>query len=134
MSCPNSDPSFDKMLSSFVNIHSSNYPIVRKRIYYFICVVVRVILYSLVAYYKDAKYTPYIVGIFSILSVLQLSKKTQNKQWWSKKFQLIMSILITLVCILLIFKVEGIKTAFLPLLLFISLFGGIAQSLFVTFC
>ena len=136
--CPNSDPNFDKILYKFTSIHSSNYPIFRKKVYYFICIVIRLILYSLITYYKNKAFIPPLILLFSTFTSYHLYNDIyiikNNKQWWSKSFQFIISILLMIVSILLLFKVKNISTNIIPLLLFISLFGGIIQSLFIDFC
>jgi hypothetical protein len=140
----NSDPNFDKILSNFTNTSSKNYPQVRKRLYYFVCIVVRLILYSLVLFYKDKLWMPYLILLVSLFSIYNLYNSIYSNtgkkqtQWWSKKFQLVISILLLLVSICIIlqnrlnFKFK-INTVVIPLLLYISLFGGILQSLFITF-
>ena len=142
--CPNSDPNFDKILSKLgMNTTSKNYPETRKKIYYFICIVVRLILYSLVIFYKDKvwlHYSLFFISLFAIYNLYtSISNNKSNNQWWSKKFQLIISILLAISSLIIIIQNKlnttfKLNTVILPLLLFISLFGGILQSLFVKFC
>jgi hypothetical protein len=131
--CPNSDPNFDKIL---IKLFGSSTPEIRKKVYYLICIVIRLFLYSLVLIYKDHPSIPYIVGLASLAGMYNLypSMTKHQQQWWSKRFQFIISLLLFIVCVLLLLKVGGVKTIVIPILLFISLFGGIFQSLFVTFC
>jgi hypothetical protein len=84
--CPNSDPEFNKIIGEQTPETRSNL--------FLVCVFVRTILYTLVYLYKDHTATPFIVGLASIFSIFQLSKPTDDRQWWSKKFQITMSILI----------------------------------------
>lgn len=132
--CPNSDPNFDKVLSKWVDINSKEYPSTRKHIYYGVCIWVRFILYALVFYYRDFKYMPYIVGIFSIISILNLKNSIYDsgRQWWSKKFDLVISILLLFSCIGVI--MGNVKSIYVPILLYVSLIGGIVQSFLTTFC
>ena len=133
--CPNSDPNFDKVL---IKLFGSSSPEIRKKVYYFICIIVRLFLFSLVYVYKDHPSVPYIVGLASLVSVFNLYPSMSKdvyatqEQWWSKRFQFVVGLLLLVCSILLIFK--KITSIILPILLFISLFGGIFQSMFVTFC
>jgi hypothetical protein len=134
--CPNSDPNFDKIL---VKLFGSSTPEIRKKVYYFICIIVRLFLFSLVYIYKDHPSIPYIIGLASIVGISNLypsmtkqGYSTQH-QWWSKRFQFMIAILLFVTSVLLIFKITS-STIFIPIILFISLFGGIMQSMLITFC
>ncbi len=141
--CPNSDINFNKTLDKLFGNHT---PETRKKVFYLICIVIRLFLYSLLYLYKDSKFIPYILGLASAFSVYHLysdikNNVNNNQQWWSKKFEFIISILIFLTCITLIIqriagtpKEKQISTSIAPILLFISLFVGIFTSFFVTFC
>ncbi len=141
--CPNSDTNFNKILDKLFGNHS---PETRKKVFYLICIIVRLFLYSLIYIYKDYNWMPYILSIFSAFSIYHLysdisQNVNNNQQWWSKKFELIISILIFISCITLIIqrlnntsKDKQISTSIPPILLFISLFTGLFQSFFVKFC
>ena len=118
MDCPNSDPEFNKIIGEKTPEERSNL--------FVVCVLVRTLLYSGVYHYIENPLTPIFVGIGSLISVYQLSKPTENRQWWSKKFQLIMSLFVLLACI--------VAPVYVPLLLFSSLFGGVLQRLSVKLC
>ena len=130
MECPNSDPNFDKVLSKWVEVTPST----RKNIYYGICIWVRLILYSLVFYYRDSKYIPYIVGLFSLLAIANLKDSVSNpgRQWWSKRFDLVIAVLLLVACIMAIF--DKVNIVVIPVLLYASLLGGFLQSFFIKFC
>lgn len=138
MSCPNSDPNFDKVLSNFFDTRSSNYPNTRMALFYFVCVWARYALYTLVYFHRDNYYIPFIIGIASLVSIVNLSStlitdpKTYFRPWWSKSFQLVNSIVILVVCYLVHYKL--LKSIYIPMLLFISLAGGVIQSVFTKFC
>ena len=141
--CPNSDINFNKTLDKLFGNHT---PQTRKKVFYLICIVVRLFLYSLVYVYKDSKWMPYVLTILSAFSMYHLysdikNNVNNNRQWWSKKFELIISILVFLSSLTLIIqrligtpKDNQISTKIPPILLFISLFTGIFQSFFITFC
>ncbi len=137
MSCPNSDPAFDKI---FKKMHSSyspeiDYPTFRKKVYYGVCIWVRLILFTIILYYKDKKWMPYVVGLLSIVSIVNLYPNRDNKQqWWSKKFDLVVSIMILISCVMILVKNTRVPTVVVPMLLYMTLLGGIIQSKFITFC
>jgi len=118
--CPNSDPNFNKIIGDRT-------PSERSALYV-LCVLVRFTLYSGVYVYRDEPWMRWVVALLSVLSVFQLTKPTQNCQWWSKKFQLVMAVLVLL-------SAAFVKnTKAMPTLLFISLLGGVLQRLHVTMC
>ena len=123
-SCPNSDPNFNKIIGERTPEERSNL--------FVVCVLVRTLLYGGVYVYRDAPWMPYVVGILSGLSALQLSRPTKNKQWWSKKFQLFMAILVMISAIAV--KIYGVDSRSMAVLLFISLLGGIYQRTQTTLC
>lgn len=121
VTCPNSDPNFNKIIGE-------NRTPKERSILYVICVITRALLYSGVYLYRDEPYMRWLVGILSLLSVIQLTRPTPNKQWWSKKFQLVMAVLVFLSAI----AVSNTKA--MPTLLFISLIGGILQRIHIVMC
>ena len=133
-SCPNSDPSFDKILSRFTDITSPNYPAYRKRLFYTVCIVVRLVLFGSVFLIKDFWWMPILVGVFAMVALVGLYPSITNpgQQWWSKRFQLSIAIMLLIACVLVWFK--KIDSIYVPVILMGSLFGGVLQSFLVTFC
>jgi hypothetical protein len=132
--CPNSDPRFDKVMSKFFDITAKDYPSKRKMVYYGICIWVRLALYTYIYYKRDEKYIPYLVGVLALGAIINLQSSLDNpgKQWWSKRFDLLISVLLLLSCIGV---VNGkVPSVYIPVLLYVSLIGGILQSFAVTFC
>ena len=70
--CPNSDPNFDKVMSNFFDITSSDYPSNRKMVFYSVCIWVRLALYYYIYKNKDENYIPYLVGALAIGSIMNL--------------------------------------------------------------
>lgn len=110
-------------------IHPSTpIPILRTQLYYMVCILFRLALYNLVFVLRNEWYIPIIVGLFSLLSIVHLSFSAfqhNQRQWWSKKFQLVMSVLILLCCIGT--YCGCIPTLVVPCLLYISIIGGLIQ-------
>lgn len=125
MSCPNGDPAFNKVLEQIAGDSS---PATRKSVYYFVCIWVRLVLYGAVWFLRDKWWIRPAVGLPSALAVWNLSTAPDGQQWWSKKFQLVMAVLITLACLV---KTDN---RLVPALLFTSLAGGLLQSAFTTWC
>ena len=130
--CPNSDPDFDKVMGRWFDTTSKDYPSNRKKVYYGVCIWVRLILFSLVFYYRKNKYMPYIVGILSLFTILYNKDDIPGRQWWSKRFDLSIAVLLLISCVLVI--TDKINPVVMPLLLYSSLLGGILQSFFIKFC
>ncbi len=132
--CPNSDPNFDKVMARWFDITSKDYPSNRKKVYYGVCIWVRLILFTIIFYYRKHKYTPYILAGFSLLSIYHYSGNIKNpgRQWWSKRFDLAIAVCLLISTVLVIMK--KIDPIVMPLILYTSLFGGILQSFFIKFC
>jgi O-antigen/teichoic acid export membrane protein len=125
------DPQFDKLLLLLGLISPNSMESDKKFLFYYVCIVVRFIIYSLTLIFYDYKYLPYIILFASLLSAINLSSsllQAFNDQWWSKKFQLAVAILLMIISVLLIFNVIT-NTYIIPIILYISLFVGILQSL-----
>lgn len=124
MKCPNSDPGFNKIIGDRTPDERS--------ILYIVCIMTRFILYSGVYKYRDKPWMPLLVGTLALASVYQLTRPTPNHQWWSKKFQLIMAILILISALAV--KFAGLDSRSMAALLFISLAGGIIQRIHIRMC
>jgi hypothetical protein len=124
--CPNSDPGFNKIIGERT-------PEERSKLY-ILCVIVRTLLYSGVYVYRDKPWMAPLVGALASVSIFQLytSDQPQGKQWWSKKFQLIMAVCVLLAAFLV--KFNGLDSRSMAGLLFISLLGGILQRSQVKLC
>lgn len=136
MSCPNSDPNFDKVMANFYDINAINYPEKRKQTYYFVCIIIRFILYASIYKFIDKPYLLEIVTFLALVSLFILYPKLNEpnqRQWWSRSFQFTIALLIAVMGCLILLG-ENINKKVIPILLLISLFGGIFQSLFIDFC
>ena len=126
LDCPNSDPGFNKIIGERT-------PEERSKLFV-LCVLVRTLLYSGVYVYRDKPWMPLVVGASALLSIFQLytSCSPEGRQWWSKKFQLLMALLVLGAALLVKFK--GLDSRSMAGVLFISLAGGILQRSQVKFC
>lgn len=103
-------------------------PILRTQLYYFVCILFRLAIYNIVFILRNEWYIPILVGLCSIVAILHLSStafQKNQKQWWSKKFQFIMSVLILIGCVATYQKI--IPTIIVPMLLYFSIIGGLYQ-------
>jgi glucose-6-phosphate-specific signal transduction histidine kinase len=134
--CPNDDPSFTKMLYKMGMLQRYMSPkevvAMRMRIYYCICIIVRAALIVAVYHWRNSLITRVLVFVGAMLGVVTLGSRMNGTQWWSKKFQFIMSIIIGLAVILTHFKV--IDSRAMSVAMLVSLTGGVAQSFAVRFC
>ena len=126
----NGDPNFNKIL---LKIFNNDSPEFRKKIYYFICIIFRFILYTSLIFIIKNDYVIYVLLFLSLFSSYNLYtniKLNNQNQWWSKKFQLLISLFVLLFSILSIYnKNEYNYRKFIIITLYISLFGGIIQSI-----
>lgn len=131
--CPNGDPNFNSVLQTLVG---DSKPSTRQSIYYGVCIPVRLALYVFILYFHNYWAVPYIVGLASLVAFFNLLpsfwKVTAQTQWWSKRFQAVMSMLILIISILVILK--KVNSIYIPTFLFISLFGGLLQNFLNQIC
>lgn len=128
--CPNDDPNFTKMLKDLGALQKGT-PEERSNLFV-ICVLTRTLLYSGVYVYRDKPWMPWLVGALALASIFQLTRPTLNQQWWSKKFQLVMAILVLLSAIAV--KFGNVDSRSMSILLFISLAGGVLQRSQIEIC
>jgi hypothetical protein len=138
MSCPNNNKVFDGSLfdSGLIdkNLSDADKAYQRRRVYYTICIMIRLAIAGLVLQLKDKEFMPYLLAVISIYPIISLGfYRTEDNQWWSDKFQLAIAIALLVASVLLIFKVN-IPTYIPALILFISVFGGVFQSLLIPSC
>jgi uncharacterized membrane protein HdeD (DUF308 family) len=137
--CPNNNKIFDDFLfnSGLIdkNLDDISKAYQRRRVYYTICVLLRLALVGLILQLKDKAWLPYVIGVFALYSWINLLFfRKEDNQWWSNKFQAIISILLFLSSILIIFKTNLVPTYILSLLMFVSVGGGVFQSLLIPSC
>jgi hypothetical protein len=104
----------------------------RRLVYYCICIVVRAVLIVTVYHWRNSVFVQAVVLVAAIMSIVNLWNRNRGTQWWSKKFQLMMSVIIVLLVILV--YLGKVKSCFIPAAMLVSLLGGILQSLVVGFC
>jgi len=134
--CPNDDPSFTTMLYKIGMLRHDMSPkevvAMRMRIYYCVCIIVRAALIVAVYHWRNSSITRVLVFVGAMLGVINLGRRMVGNQWWSKKFQFIMSIIIAVTVILTQLKKIGSWSMSAAML--VSLAGGVAQSFAVRFC
>ena len=101
MTCPNIDiDSLNFLKRININPTIEN----RRRIYYTICIFIRLTLAGIIYYLKDYKYLPYIFIIISLLTIYRLSKNLNGTFWWSRKFHILICLLLIINSIYIILK------------------------------
>jgi hypothetical protein len=104
----------------------------RRQVFYCICIVVRAVLIVTVYHWRNARLVQALVLLGALTGVMNLWNRNGGTQWWSKKFQLLMSVTISALVILTYLRVVNSWT--IPAAMLVSLLGGILQSFMVGFC
>jgi len=134
--CPNDDPYFTRMLyrMGLLKRGMTARELVERRrlVFYSICVVVRAALIVTVYHWQNVRFVQILVLLGALVGVLNLSTRIGGTQWWSKRFQLMMSIIIAVVVVLVYFG--RLESWVIPAAMLVSLMGGIIQSFVVGFC
>jgi peptidoglycan/LPS O-acetylase OafA/YrhL len=131
MTCPNDEKNFSKILTKILG-HTPS-PIEREKIFYRICIPVRLLILFLLYKYRDNNNVQHLFVVLSLISVINLGTYGgPNTHWWSKNFQLVMSLLMFLIGILVI--KEKTNPIYIPVLFGFSVFSGFLQSFLIKFC
>ena len=134
--CPNDDPYFTRTMYRIGLLRKgmTAKEIVqrRKQVYYSICIIVRALLIAIVYYLRCSLVIQFLVLLGAVVGIINLGKRMDGNQWWSKKFQFVMSLVIAGLVILTFFK--KVKAWTIPAAMLFSLVGGILQSFIVGFC
>lgn len=134
--CPNDDPYFTRTMYRLgllkKGMKAEEIVQRRKQVYYLICILVRALLVAIVYYLRNSLVIRCFVLLGAVAGIINLGKRMGGNQWWSKKFQFIMSVVIAGLVILTFLK--KVKTWTIPAAMLLSLVGGILQSFVVGFC
>ena len=134
--CPNDDPYFTRTMYRIGLLRKgmTAKEIVqrRKQVYYSICIIFRALLIAIVYYLRCSLVIQLLVLLGAFVGIINLGKRMDGNQWWSKKFQFVMSLVIAGLVILTFFK--KVKAWTIPAAMLFSLVGGILQSFVVGFC
>jgi D-alanyl-lipoteichoic acid acyltransferase DltB (MBOAT superfamily) len=107
----------------------------RRLVFYCVCIVVRAAIIVTVYHWRNVRFVQLLVLIGALMGIKNLWSRNEGTQWWSKKFQLLMSVIIAVLVILVFFKVVSKTQSWLiPAAMTISLAAGILQSFVVGFC
>jgi len=104
----------------------------RAQVYYCICIIIRAALIVAVYHWRNASITRVLVFVGAMIGVINLGTRMNGNQWWSKKFQFIMSVIIVGLVILTHYNMVDSRSMSVAML--VSLLGGVAQSFVVGFC
>jgi hypothetical protein len=59
-----------------------------------VCILVRLVLAGLATIYSDRKFLPYVAAVAAVFAVFTLTPGINGPQWWSRKFHLVIALLI----------------------------------------
>lgn len=134
--CPNDDPYFTRTMYRLGllkrGMKSKEIVETRKHVYYSICIIVRFLIIAVVYYLRDSLVIQFLVLLGAVVGIVNLGSRMTGNQWWSKKFQFIMSVVIVGLVILTFLK--KVKSWTIPAAMLFSLVVGILQSFVVGFC
>jgi hypothetical protein len=134
--CPNDDPYFTRTMYRIgllkKGMKSQEIVEYRKQVYYSVCIIVRSLLIAVVYYLRDSLVIQLLVLLGAVVGIVNLGNRMTGNQWWSKKFQFVMSVVIASLVILTFIK--KVKAWTIPAAMLFSLLGGIIQSFVVGFC
>lgn len=130
--CPNSDPAFVPIFTRLLGHEPT--PEERRKFYYSVCIVVRVVLLGIVIAFHKNVVVQGLVGLAGLVTVVRLAQsiRTPGEQWFSKRFQWLIGVCLVMSSGLAI--AQKAPTWISPVVLFASILGGILQSLWVSFC
>ena len=130
--CPNSDPAFVPTFARLLGHEAT--PEDRRKLYYSVCVVVRIVVLYVVAKNHKNAIVQTLAGIAGLITMLRLapSLRTPGRQWFSKRFQWFIGLCLVVSSTLAI--AQKSPTWITPVVFFASILGGILQSLWVPFC
>jgi len=134
--CPNDDPYFTRTMYRIgllrKGMSADKIVDIRKMTYYCICVIIRFTIIAVVYKLRDSIIVQGLVMVGALIGVVNLGGRYGGNQWWSKKFQLLMSCIIVILVILTYLKY--VKSWTIPLAMVVSLVGGLLQSFMIRFC
>lgn len=134
--CPNDDPVFTKLFYKIGMLQKSMSPMevvaMRMQVYYCVCIIVRAAIVVAIYHWRNSNVMRVLVFVGAIIGVVNLGSRMTGTQWWSKKFQFVMSVIIVLTVIFTHFKMVDSRAMSIAML--VSLIGGVAQSFVVGFC
>ena len=128
--CPNFEPVTNKTLK---NMGIDPTPENRTRVFYTICIVLRLLIAGVVLQYKDNRYLPYILLILSLFTAYRLYNNLYGQWWWKRIYHMITSLFLAIICLAIIFKKTN-HMEWMAYVLYLDVFVGIVQSLGVKRC
>ena len=113
------------------NIGISDDPKTRRITYYSVCIATRIALYSYIALNCHRKWVVFLCFILGIFAAINLYQNLDGEQWWSRKFQFLISILLVLATAIILLTGNNKYNIIIPIILFSSLLGGVFQDIFL---
>lgn len=136
MECPNDDPYFTRTMYRIGllrrGMSAEKIVDIRRATYYYVCVIIRLVIIAIVYTLRNSIIVQGLVIVGAIVGIVNLGKRYEGNQWWSKKFQLLMSCIIVILVILTFLKY--VESWTIPMAMAVSLGGGVLQSFMIRFC
>jgi uncharacterized membrane protein len=134
--CSVGDVNFDNVLKklNLADPSSIHFSQQKKFLFYYVCIIVRLILFYLIYQNRNEQWLYYILFAVSSFAVYNLSSSINGNQWWSRKFQFIIALIVFICSATILSQQCDLDKRIIPFVLFFSLTGGIYQSLFVNWC
>ena len=104
----------------------------RMILFYTLCIVLRLFIAGLAYHFRDSYWLPYLVLVIGLYTAYRIYKNLNGNEWWSRKFHLIIVILLCIVSVLIILK--KVNGKYISYLLYLDVFVGFSHSLFITRC
>ena len=134
--CPNDDPVFTKLFYKIGMLQKNMSPMevvsMRMRVYYCICIIVRAALIVAIYHWRNSNVMRVLVFVGAMIGVINLGTRMNGNQWWSKKFQFVMAVII--VGLVILTQLKMVDSRSMAAAMLVSLVGGVAQSFVVGFC
>ena len=135
MTCPNVDDVTIKTMKSLgFSIKNDTY--LRQKIFYTLCITLRLFLAGLVLNFKDSKYIHWIIFFINLFTFFRLIRQLNGVFWWSRKFHLFTVCLSIIVSFMIITKktFNFIKNEYLGYILYLDVGFGFIHSLITKRC
>lgn len=109
-----------------------NQPEMADQLYFLVCVPFRIAIFSLAFVFRYQKYTPWLIGICALLSIINLlTTKIIKNLWYSRRLLIVISFLILFSCMYTIVIPNIITPNITVVLLYSTIIFGVSQKIII---